>query len=166
MKKLLIVTLAAVGVAVGAKAQNFEKGDWMIKADVSNLQLTQSFSDGLSLTSFDVGVNAGYFLANRFAVEAALGLDYSKMKGSDGVADFSFIAGARYYPVDNLFAKVGYYGYVSDGSKVRSLLGAWVGYDLFLSENVFLEPAVVYTRHLIEGGSNNLGLSLGFGVRF
>ncbi len=166
MKKLLIVTLAAVGVAVGAKAQNFEKGDWMIRADVSNLQLTQSFSDGFSLTSFDVGVNAGYFLTNRFAVEAALGLDYSKIKGADGVADFSFGADARYYPVGNLFAKVGYYGSVIEDSGVISYLGAWVGYDLFLSENVFLEPAVLYTRRLVEGGMNNLGLSLGFGVRF
>ncbi len=166
MKKLLFMSLAAVAVAASASGQNFEKGDWMLKADVSNLQLSHAFNDGFSATSFRVGADVGYFLANRFAVDASLGLDYSKMEGMDTSSDFSFGAGVRYYPVGNLFARAGYNGSVSRGSDVTSFLGATIGYDLFLSEKVFFEPAIVYAKHLAEGGSNSLGLSLGFGFRF
>ena len=160
-------------ITTGASAQNFEKGDWVLRADVSNLRLSHSFADQLSTTSFDAGVATGYFLADKLAVEAQLGLDWSKIKGTDASSDFTFGAGVRYYPVGNLFARVGYAGRKRDGSDLTSsgrdlssFLMAAVGYDLFLSDKVFFEPAVVYSDNLGKNEPQSLGLLLGLGVRF
>lgn len=155
--------MAAVALSIGANAQDFSKGDWMLNASVSELNL--DFSS--SATSLNIGANAGYFISNKFAVEAQLGVDYTKLDNVDGATNFAFGAGVRYYPVSNLFARARYLGTKLEGvDDLSSSLGVAVGYDWFLSEKVFFEPALEYRRGLGDGGGNNLGLSLGIGVKF
>lgn len=169
MKKLIFLTAAVVMVAVGANAQDFSKGDWFLNAQTSSLGLEHSFVDDLSTTTFDLGVGGGYFLSNKFAIDALVGFDLVKVKDVDGVSAFNIGAGVRYYPVSNLFAKVGYKGVnASAGGKSAwtSYLGASVGYDFFFNDRVFFEPAVYYQKNLADGGENVLGLSLGLGIKF
>lgn len=168
MKKLLFLTAAIVMFAAAANAQNFEKGDWLVRADVSNLSFTHAFTDdNLSVTSFNIGADAGYFLSDKFVVEASLGFDFLKIKDIESSsADFTFGVAARYYPVGNLFAYVGYDGIAPDESSLLSALEVAVGYDLFLSDKIFFEPAVYYSKYLSGTKTNNIGISLGIGVKF
>lgn len=81
-------------------------------------------------------------------------------------SSFTFGAGVRYYPVGDLFARIGYSGIVRKEADFSSALGVSVGYDLFLSDKVFFEPALSYSKNLSKLGNHNLGLSLGIGVKF
>ncbi|MDR2912121.1 MAG: type IX secretion system membrane protein PorP/SprF [Alistipes sp.] len=162
MKKAIFLTVAAVVLAVaGANAQSFNKNDWFLDANLSSLGLAHSFVDGESATAFDLNVGGGYFLSDKFAVEAAFGIGII-----EDVNAFTFGAGVRYYPYENLFASVGYRGNKVESIDLESNLAVSVGYDLFLSEKVFFEPAVFYQRTLDDIGVNTIGLSLGVGVRF
>ena len=170
MKKLIFMTMAAVVVAVSANAQNFNKGDWFLGAQASGLDLGYSFVD--KSNSFDLGLaaEAGYFISDKFAVDATLGLVYAKVKDvDDATSTFTLGVGARYYFAGNFFGRVGYEGLnVSLGgeSAWADYLGVSVGYDWFLSEKVFFEPAVYYQKNLAKGGENRLGVQLGIGVKF
>ncbi len=167
-----LVKFLSVGVlmvvALSANAQNFNKGDWFLNANVSDLNLTYSHRpiDSLSVIHFNIGASAGYMISNKFAVDAEFGLDYSKVEDNVGRSSFVFGAGVRYYPVGNLFARIAYQGAVRKNEDLYSVLGVAVGYDWFFSEKMFFEPAVVYTKSLAKDKTYSLGLSLGIGIKF
>lgn len=171
MKKIVLIAALAVA-AVSASAQDWSKGDWFVGAKTTGLGLDHKFLDKNSATSFDLGVNGGYFLSNRFAVDAALGFASASAKVA-GVKEstnaFTYGIGVRYYPISNLFAHVMFEGMsVKDADNNPSYAGIEVGYDFFLSDKVFFEPAVYYKKGLVKKAdeSNAIGLALGFGVRF
>ena len=167
MKKLLFLTMAAVVVAVsGANAQNFNKGDWLLNGSFSGLDLNYGFMKDYSETNVEIQAAVGHFVVDKVAIDATLGLGIWKAKDFDADTTFSFGLGVRYYPTDNLFARVGYNGMSVTDEEYGAALGISVGYDWFLSRNVFFEPAVYYQKTLGEGGGNALGLSLGVGVKF
>ena len=166
--------------AVGANAQkSFRKGDWLVGAQVSGLGFESHFNDGAGGSrQFNFGATGGLFLMDKLAVDLAAGVDYTKVGGNDSDCGVDFGAGIRYYPVGNLFARLGYRGQTGTGQyggDLHSFLGAKVGYDVFLSENVFFEPAVYFEKslnssrpfHMRDTGTENiLGLSFGFGGKF
>jgi opacity protein-like surface antigen len=177
MKKIVKLFFAGAlsAMAFGAHAQSFEKGDWFLNANASDLNL--SFSNGrnidsLSRTNFNVAALAGYFISDKFAVDAGLGLDYSNVENYGGTSHFQFLAGVRYYPVNNIFARVSYGGtvhnYAGFSAELSSSLQMAIGYDWFISDKVFFEPTVLYTRGLERHtiNSNPISLSLGIGVKF
>lgn len=166
MKKMILLAAAAVMAAVSANAQDFNKSDWYFGAQSTGLVLQHRFIDGNSATDFDLNAVGGWFFADKFAADAMLGFDYAKWQGYDADHALNFGAGVRYYPFGNLFARLGYNGQAANGREVVSYLDAKVGYDLFLSEKVFFEPAVYYEKNLAKGGENILGLSFGIGVKF
>jgi hypothetical protein len=172
MKRILVCFALLTAAGAGAQGR-FDKGDWFLGAQSTGLGLESRFHDGGSI-GFNAGALGGWFFAERFAVDAVAGADYLKVRGSEGGGTFDFGAGVRYYPAGNLFARLGYNGDVplSSGG-VRSYLDAKAGYDLFLGETVFFEPAVYFEkrigRSLFNGSrwtENVLGVSLGIGVRF
>ena len=159
--------MAAVAVAVsGANAQNFSKGDWFLGAQASGLDLGYSFVD--KSNSFDLGLaaNAGYFISDKFALDATLGLGFAKEKDIDATSAFVFGIGARYYFAGNFYGRIGYNGDKAKDIDLVSNLGVSVGYSWFLSEKVFFEPAVYYQKNLADGGPNRIGVQLGIGVKF
>lgn len=164
MKKILTLFLALTAIAGASAQKNFDKGNWFLGAETASLGVNVLTLDGESMTLVNFSATGGYFVSNRFAVDAMAGvLSY------DGVTLFGFGAGVRYYPVGNLFARLGYTGYGMNGAEFMSNVGLRVGYDVFLSEKVFFEPAAYFDKNLGSGvnrGPNIFGLSLGFGVRF
>jgi outer membrane protein W len=168
MKKIVKFMFAGVLImtaAFSANAQNFEKGDWCLGANLSELNLNYSFLNENTSTRFKIGSAAGYFFSDKFAVEAGLGLEYTKRNDVKTSSAFTFDVAARYYPVGNLFGMIDYGGNVSGGS-VSSFLGVTLGYDWFISKTVFFEPAIYYSTGLEEWGGDSLGLMLGVGVKF
>lgn len=177
MKKIIWISVWVV-MSMGANAQEWNKGDWFLGAQSTGLKLQHRFYDGSSGTDFDVNAVGGWFFADKFSADAMLGFDYAKVTnvvpGFDDSKEtnvnvnhaFNFGAGVRYYPVGNLFARVGYNGQLNRTGNLFSYLDVKVGYDLFLSERVFFEPAVYYEKELGYSKENILGLSIGIGVKF
>ncbi|MDR2911674.1 MAG: hypothetical protein LBV38_00005 [Alistipes sp.] len=179
MKKVILLSVGlvfiALAAATNANAQGFRKGDWVVNANVSGLEFNRlSQNDNprqpdekLSVTDFDVTAQAGYFIFDKLAVNAVVSFNYEKWSYlDDSTSSFGFGAGVRYYPVGNLFAGVDYIGQTSGDSDFGSHGKVSVGYDWFLADNVFFEPAVFYSKKFAKNGSENFGLSLGLGVKF
>jgi opacity protein-like surface antigen len=167
MKKLFLMTVASVMAVVGAGAQDFDRGDWFVGAQSTGLGLNHSFGKNiLSNTTFNLNGYGGWFWADGFAVDALLGLDVAKAKGLSGTTNFVFGAGVRYYPWNNLYARLGYRGTTVTGGALTSTVGIDIGYDFFLTDDVFFEPAAYYVKNLSGLRPNGLGLSMGLGMRF
>jgi len=166
MKKIVLTIATLVAVAASATAQNFKKGDWFLGAGTSNLMVGSLFTADDSETDLEASLNGGYFLFDKMAVETRLSFN-GTWYNHEFDANYSFGAGLRYYPVGNLFGSASYLGTVAaKGFPVRSHLMTGIGYDWFVSDRVFLEPALYYSRKLIKGGYNSLFLSLAVGVKF
>jgi opacity protein-like surface antigen len=165
MKKIILMAAVAVMTAVSASAQDFSKKDWFLDANLSSFGLAHAFQDGESATALSLNVGGGYFLSDKFALEAGLGTAIVEDANA-----FSFGLGARYYPYKNLFASLGYSGMKVEDFDIESNLALTVGYDLFISDKVFFEPAVFYQKNINKksdgGGLNTIGLSVGIGVKF
>lgn len=167
MRKAVLAVAATVMVALGAGAQDFGKGDWFVGANSSIHDWELGGEDALPATWLDVNAFGGRFLSDRLAVDAMAGFNFAKAKGSRGASAFIFGAGVRYYPVGNLFARLGYNGRTVKNGNPVSNLDVKIGYDWFVSKRVFFEPALYYEKNINKGGGDNvLGLSLGIGVRF
>jgi hypothetical protein len=164
----VVLAAAAIFVAANASAQNFSKGDVFLGAKATDLNFGYNFVDEFNQTKFGIGVEGGYFFADKFAADANLGIKYSKNKGLDGTSTFNFGVGLRYYPVGNLYARVGYAGEKETDIDMTSLIKVGVGYDLFLTENWYFEPALYYQKDITKDGSkmNGIGLELGVGLKF
>lgn len=171
MKKIILIAALAVAAA-SASAQNWNKGDWFTGAQVDGLSVNHTSYKGASETNFGLAANAGYFFTNRLALDLTAGFNHTNAKAGDvkvkGTVG-TFGAGLRVYPVGNLFARVGYDASFAKGTNPSNYVGLTVGYDLFVSEKVFVTPAVYYKKGLKNNdtlASNNFGLQMGFGVRF
>lgn len=163
----MILAVAVLMTVLGANAQSFNKGDWFVSAQSTSLDFNTNFGGGSSASNLDLSAAGGYFFTDKFTVDAMAGIDYAKIKGADGVNAFNFGAGIRYYPLGNLFARIGYNGQARTDVDLISYIDAKVGYDLFLSDRIFFEPAVYYEKNITKGAKQNiLGLSVGFGFSF
>lgn len=168
MKKIILIAAMAVA-AIGASAQDWNKGDWFVGAQTTGLGLNYGFLDKASQTDFNLSVNGGYVFANKFAADATLGFDTWSVKDGVSSSTFTYGIGVRYYPVGNWFARVGFDGAaIKDADENPMYAGLTLGYDWFVSEKVFFEPAIYYKKGLNDkiDETNNLGLQLGIGVRF
>jgi hypothetical protein len=175
MKKLFFV-LAAALVVTGASAQ-FNRGDKFLNARTTGLDFSSmSGGKGVGTTRFDLGVNAGYFFTHKLAADVTLGFDYVKIKGdTDSATTFSFGVGARYYFWHTLYGRLGFGGNTvqeydlltgKKSTALESALNLSVGYDFFLSDMVYFEPALYYNTSLGKVKANTVGLQLGLGVMF
>lgn len=165
---------AVLLLAASANAQHsFNKGDWFLGVGSTNLGLNRSFGKNtVSRTNFNLHGYGGYFFADKFAVDALLGASLARIgeKGQEGYASSTnviFGAGVRYYPVRNLFARLGFRG---ETNTDLYALSVDAGYDFFITDKIYFEPSVYYSKNLrknwMGGRENGVGLSLGFGVKF
>jgi opacity protein-like surface antigen len=170
MKKGILLVMATVLVAMGANAQNFGKGDRFLGARSTGLGFSHAFGNNVpSDTNINLDGYGGWFLSDKFAVDALLGFNINKVSDLNSSASYNLGVGVRYYPVGNLFARVGYNALIrnNDDTGLISDATATVGYDLFLNDNIYFEPAVFYQKNIAnDGGKNTLGLSLGLGIKF
>ena len=159
MKKLVFIVCLLV-VSIGAQAQ-FEKGTWVINPYTTGLGFSVSKADK---AQFGLGVKAGNFLAEGFAVMVEAGADWSKP-----VENYNIGAGGRYY-----FNKTGIYlgaGLKLDHTRLkgghkdtRFGLGIDAGYAFFISKTVTIEPAVYYNLIFNDFDKSKFGIKLGFGI--
>ena len=171
MKKLLITgAVALMGITANAQLQ---QGNWMVGAQVANVKFTNGFAMSLS-------PNLAYFIQDRWALGAQVGLDVLSPEGtSDTQTNWSIAPFTRYYftsnEVDNLlnngaFFAEGSAGFGGNNSSVGDStngveLGIGAGYAYFITPNVGLEGLLKY-KGLVGGGNTNSQGDLYLGVGF
>ncbi len=135
MKKILFAVAAFFFMAGTAMAQlPLSKGNLFVNADVSNVDI--SFGDN---TTFTLGANGGYFLADKLALIG--GIDFYTTKDFNM---FGINVGARYYFLEQTkgsFFASGLLG-VDKIKNVDATFGLTIdaGYAYFLNQHVALEP--------------------------
>jgi len=156
MKKLFTILCAAV-LSLGVSAQT-ESGNMLVSA-TSNLSYVSGDAGSMSL-----GVGAGYFVMDNFAVLA--GLNYSKSEGQDEATTIIGIGG-RYY-MGSMYGGLLYvigpdYGFAS-----YTGLDLNVGYNHMLTDNISLEPSLHYGMGMGDFSEADavISLNVGFGLYF
>lgn len=174
MKKILFAGAFALLGAVNANAQT-QQGNWMVGSSIMDVKFTNGF--GINLNP-----KAAYFIQDRWAVGAGVGLNIQKVSGvSETQTNWEIAPFTRYYFTDNqvdgglrngsFFAEgsVGFGGVnSSSGSTTNGVsLGIGAGYAYFITSNVSVEGLLKFGT--ITGGGNtngngNLNLGVGFNI--
>ncbi|SNQ41961.1 autotransporter domain-containing protein [Cellulophaga lytica] len=181
MKKLFIAAIASLGFVIGAQAQEAStnvvkgqtsKGKWLIEANTNFGKLTES-NTSFSLrsedgdTSWSVGAEGGYFLADDLAVKVGLG--YFKGSGNGrGSSSFSYKLGAKYYIASMIPVQVDFSGVsIKDYDDNATFVGLQGGYAIFLGKNVSVEPGLRYNVSLDEDVTDSqFQFNIGFALHF
>ncbi|MDR2920578.1 MAG: hypothetical protein LBV72_14595 [Tannerella sp.] len=179
MKKIVFVMLiAALGITT-VSAQ-FEKGTKTLSGNLTGLGLEfNKQTDGGGLDdqiSFGIQAKGNYFVANKFAMMAALGFNYGKihldMYGGDNddtysSNTFSFEIGPRYYFWNCMYGSVSYLGSKAKRFDYQNWAKIGVGATMYINDNVFFEPELYFKQGLGDSDIySTLGLSIGVGVKF
>lgn len=169
MKKILLAS--ALGLFGMANAQ-LKQGNWMVGSDVMGMK----FTNGL-----DVRINpkAAYFVADRWAIGAGVGLSVQKPNGTSITqTNWSIAPFTRYYftstEIDSMLKNGAFFAEGSAGFGGRNSssgtttngveLGIGAGYAYFITNNVSLEGMLKLGTTV--GGGNTTGnadVSLGVG---
>jgi hypothetical protein len=176
MKKI-ILTVAAVFALSFANAQDKKEasgaqtseGKWVIEANTGSLATGStafSYSSFDGSTSYNIGLDGGYFIMENLAIKAGVGFGGSKPDGGDSTTSTTYKIGAQYYIMGKIPVGVDYTGFSSEGTNA-SWIGIEGGYAWFLGSNVAVTPKLRYNATMDEAiaVSGFLGL-FGFALYF
>ncbi|MCF2875650.1 MULTISPECIES: hypothetical protein [unclassified Tenacibaculum] len=171
MKKLFVIAMMAFGFAVNAQENGqTAKGKWLIEGNTgfgaahtasTGFSLRNIDTPGGSVTAWNIGAEAGYFVMDDLAIKFGLGY------GDDGNQDvFSYKIGAKYYISSMIPVQIDYTG-ASVGNVDPSYLGFQAGYAIFLGDMVSVEPGLRYNLGLGDAEDVNVfQLNVGFALHF
>ncbi len=157
-----------------SSADQTEVGSWLIEANtgfggdggVGSTQFGLTSRDGK--TSYNIGLEGGYFVIDDLALKVGLGYGGSSESGS--ISALTYKIGAKYYISRMIPVELSYTGVsVSGASENPSYVGLQAGYALFLGKNVSVEPGLRYNYALLskdKGGISNLQFNIGFALHF
>jgi outer membrane protein OmpA-like peptidoglycan-associated protein len=152
--------------------QGFSRGDVLLFARSSGADFGITSVSGYSLTEFSLAAGGGYFILDKLAITGEVQMGMSKMTDMDASTSFGLGLGARFYFMKGLYAGASIAGATMTGSDdIQGAFGAEAGYDIFLGEQVFIEPAMQISKGInlssfeVADGIT-FGLALGIGVRF
>ena len=149
MKKFGLVLMVAVFGVMSASAQ-FEAGRKTLTAKASGLDFTYAKTKDVDkgVINFDLGAQGSYFVIDNLAITAGVGFDYLKYYEEDAENAFTFTIGAKYYFYKGLYGGLAYEGLKASEGDLVSAAKVEVGYDIYISDNVFFEPAVFFGKGL------------------
>jgi hypothetical protein len=171
MKKIILTALAVLAFGFANAQEQTKKGKWLIEANtnfgastVGNTSFQLASSDGE--TAWNLGAEAGYFVADNLAIKAGLGY------GDDGSdfnsSVFSYKVGAKYYLMNKFPLEASFTGAsIEDFNENPSYLGLQAGYAWFLGPNVSVEPGLRYNISLNNDFYEDVfQLNIGFALHF
>jgi len=174
MKKIVLSMIAVLAFGFANAQEQTAKGKWLIEANtgfgagsndakIGNTSFGLWSSDGN--TAWNIGAEAGYFVADNLAVK--LGLGYGD-DGSDFDSNaFAYKIGAKYYVVNKFPLEVSYNGVSYEGGYDPSFIGLQGGYAWFLGSNVSLEPGIRYNVTLDDKVAESFfQFNVGFALHF
>lgn len=157
MKKVLLTAALVAVFGFAANAQT-EQGGWLVGAS-SNLGFSSEDYGAGSVSVFNLDVKGGYFLMDGLA--AGLDVSYASFDGNSGSAIGIF---GRYFITEAIFAEA---GYTSLSDSRGGILPIRAGYAAFLSDNVAVEPSLVYEMGMGNNDAySSFGLNVGFSLYF
>lgn len=175
MKKFILGVALVLGAVVFSNVNaQIQKGNWMVGGQVADMK----FTNGLNINLYP---QAGYFVADNFAVGGLVGLRIFKAGGSsDTQVDWKLGAFGRYYVgkdyvnllKNGRFFAEGSFGFGGDNASAGGTtngvdLGVGAGYAYFITRNVSLDAALKFNA-LVGGGNTsgkgNLGFVIGFQI--
>ncbi len=179
MKKVLLSAVALLafgfvnaqeGVSNGGQTS---KGKWLVEANTGNAMLGSTgiyFTSSDGESSFNLGLDGGYFVMDNLALKAGLGY------GSDSFSDtssFSYRLGAKYYVNGMIPLTLDLTGASGDGvenfaGETPMWLGLGAGYAWFVGNNVSIEPGIRYNHSLNDDYTDKgvFQLNIGFALHF
>lgn len=181
MKKLFLVAFA-IFTFISVNAQDSNSGDqtaegkWLIEANTGNAVLGTtgiyfSTSDGSS--SYNLGLDGGYFIMDDLAIKAGLGYGGFSPDIGDDISSFSYRLGVKYYINGMIPVTVDATGASGDGAEnfageTPLWLGVGAGYAWFVSDSVSIEPGVRYNLSLNEDFTDEgvFQVNVGFVLHF
>lgn len=168
MKKVILMAVIAILCMNTASAQ-FEKGSKTLSANVTGLNLGFTSIKDADDTHIDFNIMAkgSYFIIDNLAITVGLGLAYQEI-GDYNDHVFQFEVGGRYYLYQGLYGALAYEGGKMRFSDLASFGKIEVGYDFYISENVFFEPAIYFEKGFGNTAKDitRYGLAIGIGVNF
>ncbi|MHC0442286.1 hypothetical protein [Flavobacterium sp. 3-210] len=170
MKKLILAAIAVMAFGFANAQEQTAKGKWLIEANTGFGGNTNVGNTGFQLksedgeTSWSVGAEGGYFVADNLAVKAGLG--YNDLGHS--VNAISYKVGAKYYLLNKFPLEASYTGAsVKDANENPSYLGLQGGYAWFIGNNVSIEPGLRYNISMNEDyGKDVFQFNVGFALHF
>ena len=168
MKKLFTILCASV-LTLGLSAQT-EAGN-MIIGTSSNLTYTSESAadcdDCDALSSMALSLSYGYFVIDNLALSA--GLNFSSMSMGDASSSTTSIGLSGRYYMSSMFAQAGWAtSSMTDVDASATTISIAAGYAHMLSDNISLEPMVMYNMNSFDGEalSNTFGIRIGLGCYF
>lgn len=180
MKKVLLSVIALAAFTFTVTAQDgaasggqTSEGKWLIEANTgfgaghpAGTSIGFSSEDGYS--SFNLGLEGGYFIMDDLAIKAGLGYGSDKVEGFEASSTFSYKIGAKYYVSGMIPVQVDFNGSSKkDVDDNPSYVGLQGGYAIFLGENVSIEPGLRYDMSLDdEIAQSEFQVRIGFALHF
>lgn len=159
MKKVLLTALSIFGTIALMNAQSgnsgqTSEGSWFLEANTGsfstgNTSFSLTSSDGN--TSWSIGGDVGYFVAEDLAIKGGLG--YTDVGIGDGLLVYK--VGAKYYLNGQIPLGADFTGISSDGNGA-SWIGLQGGYAIFLGDMVAIEPGIRYNLTLDEADADSI----------
>ncbi len=145
----LIITI----ITFGAANAQMEKGDVFFEANTGLGSASPSstgfyFSStsldgGGTVTKYNIGVEAGYFIIDQLAIKVGVG--YGDNGAETSNTNLGFKIGAKYYLKDKFPIQLDLNGgYNKDVLKNPMFVGLQFGYAFFIGDHVSVEPALRY----------------------
>jgi outer membrane protein W len=168
MKKLFTILCAGV-LSLGVSAQT-EAGN-MIIGTSSNLTYTSTSAadcdDCDALNNMALSLSYGYFVIDNLALSA--GVNFTSMSAGDFSYSTTTIGvNGRYY-MSGMFAQAGWATTsMTDMDDAMSTITLGAGYAHMLSDNISLEPMLMYGMNSVggEASSSVFGIRIGLGCYF
>ncbi|ARV08744.1 hypothetical protein BTO05_03480 [Winogradskyella sp. PC-19] len=180
MKKLFFAVLTVFAFSF-SNAQDDDssgatsQGKWLIEANTGNAMLGSTsfmFSSQDGNTTYNLGLDGGYFVSDNLAIKAGLGFGGADIGGSSA-SSFSYRLGAKYYLSGQFPITVDLTG--ASGDAVENItgdtpfwLGLGAGYAWFVADNISIEPGLRYNLSLNEDFTDEgvFQFNIGFALHF
>jgi len=172
MKKIFLLALAFIAFAGAISAQgNFERGSFALQAQTSGFNLTNVSYGDYSTTNLTLQLSPMYFIFDKLALKADLGVTGVKYDESDFNLVYNGGIGARFYIAGGFFAGLSIEAIKSGDADPTGAGKIEAGYSIFLNDRVFVEPSAYFRKQLDFDSfefakSNEIGLQIGFGFVF
>jgi len=169
-KKIYLIILAAIIMIPAANAQ-FQRGDVALSSTFWGsgsgllINIVPETDSQTASSQVYLGADGAYYILRNLALTAGLYLNTTKYGKSDPVTTTAVSIGAKYHFIRGFYGELSYYS-TKTGKKDAVTYGQLeLGYDIFLNERFYIEPAGYY-RMGLNDSSSKLGVLLGFGVVF
>ncbi len=175
MKKLFLLSIIAVFGITGLNAQGeggqTAEGKILIEANTGNAMIGSTgimFSSSDGDSSFNLGLDGGYFIMDDLAIKAGLGYG-SQSQGDFDTNTISYRLGGKYYVNSMIPVTLDLTGAsIKDLDENPLWLGIGAGYAWFLGDNVSIEPGIRYNHSLNEDFTDEgvFQVNIGFALYF